>query len=257
MPDIPCPSAPTGWSCAASKPGTWTPSTRTIRCRRPPGSCPARPRATPSPWSSWGDTPTSSSTRRATGSAWPSKPRTRPGCWARWCSSGCRAAGRPRSAGAWPRRRGARGIAHRGRRRRCCKLGFEELGFHRIEARLDALNTASAALCERLGMRLEGRQVDKWHYKGQWATEWSTPSSRMNGVPGANKAINCPGRSESQGPWSGPHLAIKGASSGADRWLRWRCPWWSGGARARGALGVVQVGGRSPWLVVQPGSSSV
>ena len=51
------------------------------------------------------------------------------------------------------------------------KLGFEDLGFHRIDAKLDALNTASAALCERLGMRLESRQVDKWHYKGQWATE--------------------------------------------------------------------------------------
>jgi RimJ/RimL family protein N-acetyltransferase len=51
------------------------------------------------------------------------------------------------------------------------RLGFEELGFHRIEARLDALNTASAALCERLGMRLESTQVDRWHYKGRWATE--------------------------------------------------------------------------------------
>ncbi|XAS63557.1 GNAT family N-acetyltransferase [Pseudarthrobacter sp. So.54] len=50
-------------------------------------------------------------------------------------------------------------------------LGFGELGFHRINAKLDALNTASAALCERLGMRLESTQVDKWHYKGQWATE--------------------------------------------------------------------------------------
>ena len=51
------------------------------------------------------------------------------------------------------------------------KLGFEALGFHRIDAKLDALNTASAALCGRLGMRLESSQVDKWHYKGQWATE--------------------------------------------------------------------------------------
>lgn len=51
------------------------------------------------------------------------------------------------------------------------KLGFEDLGFHRIDAKLDELNTASAALCERLGMRLESRQVDKWHYKGAWATE--------------------------------------------------------------------------------------
>lgn len=51
------------------------------------------------------------------------------------------------------------------------RLGFEDLGFHRIDAKLDTLNTASAALCERLGMRLESTQVDKWHYKGQWATE--------------------------------------------------------------------------------------
>lgn len=51
------------------------------------------------------------------------------------------------------------------------RLGFEDLGFHRIDAKLDALNTTSAALCGRLGMRLESRQVDKWRYKGQWATE--------------------------------------------------------------------------------------
>ncbi len=51
------------------------------------------------------------------------------------------------------------------------RLGFEGLDFHRIDARLDALNTASAAICERLGMRLEARHVDKWRYKGEWATE--------------------------------------------------------------------------------------
>ena len=51
------------------------------------------------------------------------------------------------------------------------RLGFEDLGMHRIEARLDELNTASAELCRRLGMRQEARHVDKWHYKGQWATE--------------------------------------------------------------------------------------
>lgn len=63
-----------------------------------------------------------------------------------------------------------RGIASEAARA-LLKLGFEDLGFHRIDAKLDALNTASAALCERLGMRLEATQVDKWHYKGQWATE--------------------------------------------------------------------------------------
>jgi len=51
------------------------------------------------------------------------------------------------------------------------RLGFETLAFHRIDAKLDELNTASAAICERLGMRLEARHVDKWRYKGEWATE--------------------------------------------------------------------------------------
>ena len=51
------------------------------------------------------------------------------------------------------------------------RLGFEELGLHRIEARLDELNGVSASLCDRLGMRLEARHIDKWHYKGPWATE--------------------------------------------------------------------------------------
>jgi RimJ/RimL family protein N-acetyltransferase len=51
------------------------------------------------------------------------------------------------------------------------KLGFEGLSFHRIDAKLDEQNTASAAVCERLGMRLEAKLVDKWRYKGEWATE--------------------------------------------------------------------------------------
>ena len=32
-------------------------------------------------------------------------------------------------------------------------LAIDELGFHRVEARLDARNSASAAICERLGMQ--------------------------------------------------------------------------------------------------------
>ncbi|MGW9414872.1 GNAT family N-acetyltransferase [Arthrobacter cupressi] len=51
------------------------------------------------------------------------------------------------------------------------RLGFETLMFHRIDAKLDALNTGSAGICERLGMRLEATLVDNWHYKGQWSTE--------------------------------------------------------------------------------------
>lgn len=51
------------------------------------------------------------------------------------------------------------------------RLAFEEWAFHRIDAKLDLLNTASAGICRRLGMRLEATLVDNWHYKGQWASE--------------------------------------------------------------------------------------
>ncbi|HEY9089938.1 MAG TPA: GNAT family protein [Anaerolineaceae bacterium] len=45
---------------------------------------------------------------------------------------------------------------------------FNSLGLHRIFARLDARNTRSALLMERLGMRREGYMVkSEWH-KGEW-----------------------------------------------------------------------------------------
>ena len=50
-------------------------------------------------------------------------------------------------------------------------LGFGQLGFHRIDAKLDSLNTGSARICERLGMRLEATLVENWRYKGAWSTE--------------------------------------------------------------------------------------
>lgn len=51
------------------------------------------------------------------------------------------------------------------------RLGFEHLGLHRIIARLDARNTPSARLCERLGMRLEARLVRNEWFKGEWSDE--------------------------------------------------------------------------------------
>jgi len=48
-------------------------------------------------------------------------------------------------------------------------LGFDSLGLHRIIARLDARNVASARLLERLGMRREGLLLqDEW-FKGAWS----------------------------------------------------------------------------------------
>lgn len=51
------------------------------------------------------------------------------------------------------------------------RLGFDELGLHRITAVCIAENTASARLLERLGFDLEGRLGDTIHVKGQWRTQ--------------------------------------------------------------------------------------
>ncbi|GAA4666492.1 MULTISPECIES: GNAT family N-acetyltransferase [Amycolatopsis] len=61
------------------------------------------------------------------------------------------------------------------------RLGFEELGLHRIYGRCDARNIASASLMEGLGMRREAHLRESDRVKGEWtdalvyamlATEW-------------------------------------------------------------------------------------
>jgi RimJ/RimL family protein N-acetyltransferase len=65
------------------------------------------------------------------------------------------------------------------------RLGFDELGLHRIEGRIDARNTASARVLERLGMRREAHFVQNEFIKGEWtdevvyavlAAEWRDPT---------------------------------------------------------------------------------
>ncbi len=51
------------------------------------------------------------------------------------------------------------------------QLGFETLGLHRVIGRLDARNTASAGVLERLGMRHEALLVENEWVKGEWASE--------------------------------------------------------------------------------------
>jgi RimJ/RimL family protein N-acetyltransferase len=51
------------------------------------------------------------------------------------------------------------------------RLGFEELGLHRVIARVDERNDASARLLRRLGMRQEARLVENELFKGEWSTE--------------------------------------------------------------------------------------
>ncbi|HET8959892.1 GNAT family N-acetyltransferase [Nocardioides sp.] len=67
-------------------------------------------------------------------------------------------------------------------------LAFAHYRFHRITAQLDARNHRSAALCERLGMRLEARRRRDYWSKGEWtdsleyavlADEWSSPPAEL------------------------------------------------------------------------------
>jgi RimJ/RimL family protein N-acetyltransferase len=47
-------------------------------------------------------------------------------------------------------------------------LAFATLARHRVFAQLDPRNTASAALCRRLGMRREAHFVEDVWFKGEW-----------------------------------------------------------------------------------------
>ena len=51
------------------------------------------------------------------------------------------------------------------------RLGFDELGLHRIIGRVDARNTASARVLERLGMRFEAHFIQNEIVKGEWTDE--------------------------------------------------------------------------------------
>lgn len=55
--------------------------------------------------------------------------------------------------------------------REMLRLGFEIFGMHRIIARLDARNTASARVLEHLGMRCEAHFVQNEFFKGEWSDE--------------------------------------------------------------------------------------
>lgn len=52
------------------------------------------------------------------------------------------------------------------------RLGFEELGLHRMVARVAATNVASARVARRLGMRQEAHLVEHEWFKGEWGDEF-------------------------------------------------------------------------------------
>jgi RimJ/RimL family protein N-acetyltransferase len=74
------------------------------------------------------------------------------------------------------------------------RLGFEEFGLHRIIGRIDARNTASARVLERLGMRREAHLVENEWLKGEWTDEvvyamlereWEAIASRAEAASGS------------------------------------------------------------------------
>jgi RimJ/RimL family protein N-acetyltransferase len=74
-------------------------------------------------------------------------------------------------------------------------LAFDDLGLHRVIARVDARNSASARLATRLGMRKEAHLHENEWFKGEWTDEFAFatlahewPSHKLAGCP------NCGGR---------------------------------------------------------------
>jgi RimJ/RimL family protein N-acetyltransferase len=63
-----------------------------------------------------------------------------------------------------------RGLATEGARA-MLEIGFDLMGMHRIIARIDARNSGSAAVLERLGMRREALLVKNEWFKGEWGDE--------------------------------------------------------------------------------------
>jgi RimJ/RimL family protein N-acetyltransferase len=55
--------------------------------------------------------------------------------------------------------------------RELLRIGFEDLGLHRVIGRCEARNDASARLMERLGMRREAHLVENEWVKGEWQSE--------------------------------------------------------------------------------------
>lgn len=51
------------------------------------------------------------------------------------------------------------------------RLGFEDLGLHRIYGRCDPRNEPSMKVMARLGMRQEGLLRENEHVKGEWTSE--------------------------------------------------------------------------------------
>jgi RimJ/RimL family protein N-acetyltransferase len=55
--------------------------------------------------------------------------------------------------------------------REVLRIGFEDVRLHRVVGRLEARNTASARVLEKLGMRREAHLIENEWVKGEWQSE--------------------------------------------------------------------------------------
>jgi len=55
--------------------------------------------------------------------------------------------------------------------REVLRIAFEQTGLHRVVGRLEARNTASAQVLEKLGMRREAHLIENEWVKGEWQSE--------------------------------------------------------------------------------------
>jgi Acetyltransferases, including N-acetylases of ribosomal proteins len=79
------------------------------------------------------------------------------------------------------------------------RVGFDEIGFHRIFARLDAANAGSVGVVERLGLRREAHLIQNDRFDGRWGDEYiyailkAEWSERFDGCGAASRARRVPG----------------------------------------------------------------
>jgi RimJ/RimL family protein N-acetyltransferase len=55
--------------------------------------------------------------------------------------------------------------------REVLRIAFEDVGLHRVVGRLEARNSASARVLEKLGMRREAHLIENEWVKGEWQSE--------------------------------------------------------------------------------------
>jgi RimJ/RimL family protein N-acetyltransferase len=95
-----------------------------------------------------------------------------------------------------------RGYATEGSRE-MLRLGFDELGLHRIVAECDPRNEASIRVMEKLGMRREAHHLDALFLKGEWVgslvyamldAEWRASAESAQEHPARGRAAHDDGR---------------------------------------------------------------